>query len=70
MLILECLGNDKGIPELRNVIRHFIKTVMICIHLLPGGEKQFMAKCPAQGHTHHGPSQGLNLQPVKLSTRS
>ena len=29
MLILECLGNDKGIPELRNAIRHFVKTVTI-----------------------------------------
>jgi len=28
--ISECLGNDKGIPELRNAIRHFVKTVTIC----------------------------------------
>ena len=27
MLISECLWNDKGIPELRNAIRHFVKTV-------------------------------------------
>ena len=30
MLVSECLGNDKGIPELRNAIRHFVKTVTIC----------------------------------------
>ena len=27
MLITECLGNDKGIPELCSAIRHFVKTV-------------------------------------------
>ena len=31
MLISECLGNDKGIPELRNAIRHFVKTVTNCL---------------------------------------
>ena len=30
MLISECLGNDKGIPELRNAIRHFVKTGTMC----------------------------------------
>ena len=36
MLISECLGNDKGIRELRNAIRHFVKTVTIYTSLKGG----------------------------------